>query len=422
MADIAMRKFVQLTKVDAKTGEVWGVISSETPDDSGEIMDYAHSKPNFLKWSEKIVKASGGKSKGNVRTMHNGQMVAVGKLNHFEARDETKDFYVGAQIVDKDELAKVYAGVYTGFSIGGSYGQWSEHDGKYRRYEAVPVEVSLVDNPCNPDATFQLVKDDGAAELRKFVTVEEGKPMAEKTTPVTFEDLLKAADAATLKDYAEKLSKVFPPAKDEAAAEEEKKPTEGEQEQEKESETESEGEGKPEEKPAEESPKGEGEAATEPAAKDGEAVAAPTRDDLRLVILGILEELGLVVKEGETIKAAQPADLKKSADALELAKADFAKQKDELAKAITDGDKALAGDIAKLIAENETLSARVEKVTGMGPVVMVPGGASAADSTTQEIEMLKKYQASANSPAEVARFGELIAAAEIRNIHKIQKA
>ena len=95
MAD-ELLKFAQLTKVDAKLGQVWGIISSETPDDSGEIMDYEHSKPNFLKWSEKIVKASGGKSKGNVRTMHNGQMIAVGKVIHFEARDDSKDFFVGA--------------------------------------------------------------------------------------------------------------------------------------------------------------------------------------------------------------------------------------------------------------------------------------------------------------------------------------
>ena len=64
MAD-EITRFVQLTKVDAKLGQVWGIMSSETPDESGEIMDYEHSKPNFMKWSEKIEKASGGKSKGN---------------------------------------------------------------------------------------------------------------------------------------------------------------------------------------------------------------------------------------------------------------------------------------------------------------------------------------------------------------------
>ena len=42
MAD-ELLKFAQLTKVDAKLGQVWGIISSETPDDSGEIMDYEHS-------------------------------------------------------------------------------------------------------------------------------------------------------------------------------------------------------------------------------------------------------------------------------------------------------------------------------------------------------------------------------------------
>ena len=36
------------------------------------------------------------------------------------------------------------------------------------RYTAEPVEVSLVDHPCLPEATFAVVKADGSTELRKF--------------------------------------------------------------------------------------------------------------------------------------------------------------------------------------------------------------------------------------------------------------
>ena len=406
MAD-EMMLFVQLTKVDAKLGQVWGIMSSETPDESGEIMDYEHSKPNFMKWSEKIEKASGGKSKGNVRTMHNGQMDAVGKVIHLEARDGTKDFYIGAQIVDKQALEKVYAGVYTGFSIGGSYGAFKKQDGAHRRYEAVPVEVSLVDSPCNPDATFQLVKEDGAEELRKFVTTsKDGEIMADETnletpavveTPVIpepFDDLLAKADQPTLKAYLEKLQKAIQPEELQKA----------------------------DPAPAAVEVKDNGGAADEPVpANDGKA-AVPSQDELRALILGILEELGLVVKEGDAMKAVQATDLKKSVEALDLVKADFAKKGEELSKLISDGDKALAGDIAQLVVANEELTKSVAKVTGMGPVIMIPGGPEEKErAAEQEVETLKKYQQSATTPEEAAKFGELIAKAEIRTIHQTKK-
>lgn len=429
MAD-ELLKFAQLTKVDAKLGQVWGIISSETPDDSGEIMDYEHSKPNFLKWSEKIVKASGGKSKGNVRTMHNGQMIAVGKVIHFEARDDSKDFFVGAQIVDKQELEKVYSGVYTGFSIGGSYGAWKQMDGQHKRYEAVPVEVSLVDNPCNPDATFSMVKEDGAEELRKFVTSQKGDaPMADEPTPETIDELLaKAAtsDDPAMKEFAEKLTKAFnfqkkkeDPAPADAPAD---KPAEDKPADEPVADAapaddktaQPAAEQKPGEQPAgDPQSTQEGGAADEPKPTlDGEAVDLQAQKDaLRAAILSILEELGLVVKEGETMKAVQSTDLQKSAEALDLVKADFAKTGDELRKMIT-----------ALTDANEQLTARVEKVTGFGPVVMMTGGAGAAESSVaQEVAILRKYQESATTPADRARFGELIAQAEIKTIHLEKK-
>jgi hypothetical protein len=36
------------------------------------------------------------------------------------------------------------------------------------RYTAEPLEVSLVDHPCLPEATFAVIKADGSTELRKF--------------------------------------------------------------------------------------------------------------------------------------------------------------------------------------------------------------------------------------------------------------
>jgi hypothetical protein len=42
------------------------------------------------------------------------------------------------------------------------------------RYTAEPVEVSLVDNPCLPEATFAVLKADGSTELRKFKRAASG--------------------------------------------------------------------------------------------------------------------------------------------------------------------------------------------------------------------------------------------------------
>lgn len=172
--------FLQLQKVDVAKREVWGVAALEQADRAREIMDYEKSLPNFINWSRDMNKASGGQSLGNVRAMHRD--VAAGKVIHFEPRDETKQIYIGTKIVDDNEWKKVLEGVYTGFSVGGSYGEkWPDPVLKgVTRYEAKPVEISLVDVPCMPGAMFEIVKADGASEMRKFVTGET------TTTPGAF--------------------------------------------------------------------------------------------------------------------------------------------------------------------------------------------------------------------------------------------
>lgn len=153
-----MNVFIPIAKVDAARREVWGWAAEEAPDKSGEIMDYDTSKPLFMAWSETIAKNSDGKSLGNVRAMHGN--VAAGRLIHFEPHDDVKKFYIGAHVVDDAEWKKVETGVYTGFSVGGSYAKrWQ--DGALKRYTAQPAEISLVDNPCMYGATFEMVKADG---------------------------------------------------------------------------------------------------------------------------------------------------------------------------------------------------------------------------------------------------------------------
>jgi hypothetical protein len=158
--------FLPLAKVDLDRRLVTGVATAETPDRSGEICDYASSKPYFEKWSNEALEASGGKSLGAVRAMHG--RIAAGKLTGIEFDDEGKRIVVAAKILDDDEWRKVCEGVYTGFSQGGRYvRRWPDPETSLVRYTAEPHEISLVDLPCLPDATFEVVKD-GVVEKRGF--------------------------------------------------------------------------------------------------------------------------------------------------------------------------------------------------------------------------------------------------------------
>lgn len=169
----APRVFVPLTKVDEEQRLVFGRITAEEVDQSGEVMDYETSKPNFEKWSAQIEEASGGLSKGNLRVMHGLQV--AGKLTDIAFDDESQSIEVCAKVVDEAEWDKVLEGCYTGFSVGGRYGKkWKDKVGDtvVQKFTAVPNEVSLVDNPCVKSATFTCVKADGAEELVKFKATE----------------------------------------------------------------------------------------------------------------------------------------------------------------------------------------------------------------------------------------------------------
>lgn len=192
-----LRLFAQLSKVDEAKREVSGLATAEIIDKEGEIFDYESSKPYFKSWTAEIAKATEGKSLGNVREMH--QPSAVGKLTSIEFDDAMKTIGVTAKIVDEAAWQKCLQGVYTGFSIGGSYVKvWTEGDEK--RYTADPAEVSVVDNPCNPGAHFTAVKADGLIEVRKFAQKDvphSGTPIAAKGETVK-KDMYSVSNMAAL--------------------------------------------------------------------------------------------------------------------------------------------------------------------------------------------------------------------------------
>lgn len=234
-----MKLFAQIRKVDEAKRLVFGRLAEEAVDKADEIMDYASSKPYFQKWSEDVAKATDGSSVGNLRAMHG--KVAAGKFTQMDFNDAEKAIDVCAKVVDDNEWQKVLEGVYTGFSIGGSYvgdKKVEKVNGRdATRYTAKPSEGSLVDRPCMGGARFfEVQKADGSLAKVDFQetlpdapvqgTAEEvaelGKLMNENGLAVA--DLLKAFPAF-LKDKEKKPAAEGEAApKEGAAAEGEAKP------------------------------------------------------------------------------------------------------------------------------------------------------------------------------------------------------
>lgn len=227
-----LRIFVPLAKADAAQRLVYGYFD-ETPDRAGEVFDYASSKPNIEAWSAEMSKASDGKSLGNIRGQHSN--IAAGKLIELTFDDDLKKVGFVAKVVDDNEWKKVEEGVYTGFSPGGRYAKrWQ--DGAHKRYTADVRELSIVDIPCNPSATFTMVKADGTEEAREFAignayepgntaTVERAEVLAKAAgKPDRRNDFVVQARAELIaENAAEALAKMAPaeepePAADPAAA------------------------------------------------------------------------------------------------------------------------------------------------------------------------------------------------------------
>lgn len=162
---IAMQIHVPLSKIDEEKRLVIGRAVQEVPDRSGEILDYASARDAFREWSDDFSARTGGLSKGNLRVMHDPKRVA-GKVVQLDFDDATKSVEVVCKVVDDQEWKKVVEGVYTGFSVGGSYAKrWADPETGLKRYTPRVTELSLVDLPCIPTARIaELVKMDGSIQ------------------------------------------------------------------------------------------------------------------------------------------------------------------------------------------------------------------------------------------------------------------
>lgn len=184
MSDASL--YFAIKSVDEEQRLVYGRATQETLDRQGEILDYAGSKPLWEEWIAESMEASGGKSMGNLRSMHRGD-IAAGKVTRVDFNDTEKAIDVCVKVVDDAEWIKVQEGVYTGFSQGGKYvKKWNDPNvtgfGGMPAVRVViaPKELSLVDRPAVPTATyFEVVKSDGTTEQRSF----KGGIMAEESAP-----------------------------------------------------------------------------------------------------------------------------------------------------------------------------------------------------------------------------------------------
>ncbi len=179
-----------LRKADATSRRVIASLD-ESVDRAGEAMDYAASKPVVQAWSDEQFAASQGLSKGNVRGMHAGFPLgtAAGVVREIAFDDDTRAISFDIEVVDDGEWEKVLKGVYTGISPGGKAAR--RMDGTIRRFSVTSMhELSLVDTPCNPNATFTLIKADGGEQAVSFI-----EPAQPGVSPDTL-DLLKAFGAA----------------------------------------------------------------------------------------------------------------------------------------------------------------------------------------------------------------------------------
>jgi phage head maturation protease len=131
---------------DDGTIKVWGYASSDTKDSDGETITADAMKaalPDYMKFA-------------NVREMHTAK--AAGVAIEATVQDDGRTFF-GAHIIDSEAVKKVRAGVYKGFSIGGKV---TSRDllNKTIINGLRLSEVSLVDRPANPEATFTFFKAD----------------------------------------------------------------------------------------------------------------------------------------------------------------------------------------------------------------------------------------------------------------------
>ncbi len=145
-----MKLYAPITKIDEDQHMVFGYASTEALDSQGEIVKreaLEAALPDYMRFA-------------NIREMHQPSAVGVAT----EAEMDERGLFLAAHIVDPTAWEKVTAGVYKGFSIGGSV----VGRDRARKHVITGVklsEISLVDRPANPEAVFTMYKADAVEKV-----------------------------------------------------------------------------------------------------------------------------------------------------------------------------------------------------------------------------------------------------------------
>jgi hypothetical protein len=179
----AWHGWAEITKVDEEKRFVYGIASSELPDNEpgiwkgesyqGDIISSAAMRdaaPDYLKYPA-------------IREMH--QPLAAGTAVHFAVNGAETE--IGAIIIDDQAWAKVVNKVYRGFSIGGKCkdAEIVKIDGRpFRKVTKLELtEISLVDRPRNPQASITLFKGADMAEQDDATEVADSTELAKAADP-----------------------------------------------------------------------------------------------------------------------------------------------------------------------------------------------------------------------------------------------
>lgn len=142
----------KIEEQDDGTIEVHGIASAPTRDAVGELITAEAMKAALPDYSRFPA----------LREMH--QPSAAGKVLEAEVDDEGVTHIV-AKVVDPVAIVKVRTGVYAGFSVGGKVLKRDPNDRTIITAMKL-VEISLVDSPCNPDATLMMWKADLMSDFK----------------------------------------------------------------------------------------------------------------------------------------------------------------------------------------------------------------------------------------------------------------
>ncbi len=173
--------FAPIVRIDKKNRVVECTATSEAVDSFGTIFSYEASKRAFQNWIERTA---------NVREMHDKKAVGKGVGVHFDDANEkiSVQTYVSRSHDGENSWTKIEEGILKGYSVGATNPVWGtiERDGKKYPYliSYELAELSLVDNPSNPDASGLVIcRADGLTDL--VDTTDESIPAVSSSAGVS---------------------------------------------------------------------------------------------------------------------------------------------------------------------------------------------------------------------------------------------